>query len=140
MMSKSSCTRPPPPSKTTFPSPGWVHRNRGRVCKKQVSLSQHTSGQNLGHIQPLLMALSVLIFFIYFQTQRLHESGLLKEADLVRLNALQRSEEVRPKHNHYYCLFAFLYMSSVFSFSSGEYLRAKMTSSFLHLYSKMREW
>ena len=30
-----------------------------------------------------------------FQTQRLHESGLLKEADLVRLNALQRSEEVR---------------------------------------------
>ena len=39
--------------------------------------------------------LSLMNYLLSFQTQRLHESGLLKEADLVRLNALQRSEEVR---------------------------------------------
>ena len=41
------------------------------------------------------IVLSLMNYLFSFQTQRLHESGLLKEADLVRLNALQRSEEVK---------------------------------------------
>ena len=53
-------------------------------------------------VEQTVLGLITLVYFPFFQAERLHMSGFIQEGDMVRLNAIQRAQSI-PESITPYC-------------------------------------